>query len=356
MSSASAAAGKAQDSRALEGAARVGYVVLGLLHLLIGVIAVSIATGSGGDSADQSGALQQVRDAPLGTALLWAIVVGLAALAVWQIAEAIVERDPDAKKRWAHRAKFVGTAVAYIAIAATAFTLATGGSSESAESSKTLSAQILAMPGGVALLVVVGLGVAVIGVAFIVRGLTRAFEKHMSIPGGTAGRGIRAFGMVGYVAKGIAVGVAGSSSSSRRSPMIRTQRAGSMRLCARSRACRSVRWCSGSWAPAWWCTACSASPGRATRTCDESPPGSLGATPRPDACVGILTAHLRGASTGGLRSALKMVDAEQVLAQRARGTEAEPPGQEIVVEQIVALRRPGGSRAGDTDVADAMGG
>lgn len=209
MSSASAAADKAQDSRAFEGAARVGYVVLGLLHLLIGVIAVSIATGAGGDSADQSGALQQVRDAPFGTALLWVIVVGLAALAVWQIAEVIVERDPDAKKRWAHRAKFIGTAVAYAAIAVTAFTLATGGQSESSESSKTLSAQVLAMPGGVALLVVVGLGIAVIGVAFVVRGITRAFEKHMSIPGGTAGRGIRVFGTVGYIAKGIAVGVAG---------------------------------------------------------------------------------------------------------------------------------------------------
>lgn len=209
MSSASAAVDKAQDSRAFEGAARVGYVVLGLLHLLIGVIAVSIATGAGGDSADQSGALQQVRDAPLGTALLWVIVVGLAALAVWQIAEAIVERDPDAKKRWAHRAKFVGTAVAYAAIAVTAFTLAVGGRSESSESSKTLSAQVLAMPGGVALLVVVGLGIAVIGVAFVVRGITRAFEKHMSIPGGTAGRGIRVFGTIGYIAKGIAVGVAG---------------------------------------------------------------------------------------------------------------------------------------------------
>jgi hypothetical protein len=209
MSSASAAADKAQDSRTFEGVARAGYVVLGLLHLLIGVIAVSIATGAGGDSADQSGALQQVRDAPLGTALLWVIVVGLAALAVWQIAEAIVERDPDAKKRWAHRAKFVGTAVAYAAIAVTAFTLATGGRSESSESSKTLSARVLAMPGGVALLVVIGLGVAVIGVAFVVRGITRAFEKHMSIPSGTAGRGIRVFGTVGYIAKGIAVGVAG---------------------------------------------------------------------------------------------------------------------------------------------------
>lgn len=209
MTSASAAADKVQDSRAFEAVARAGYVVLGLLHLLIGLIAIGIATGGGGDSADQSGALQQVRDAPLGLPLLWVIVVGLTALAVWQIAEAIVERDPDAKKRWAHRAKFVGTAVAYVAIAATAFTLAVGGASESAESSKTLTAQVLAMPGGVALLVVVGLGVAAIGAAFVFRGMTRAFEKHMSIPSGTAGRGIRTFGTVGYVAKGIAVGVAG---------------------------------------------------------------------------------------------------------------------------------------------------
>lgn len=209
MTAASAAAGKAQDSRAFEIAARAGYVVLGLLHLLIGLIAIGIATGGGGDSADQSGALQQVRDAPAGLALLWTIVIGLAALAVWQIAEAVVEKDPDAKKRWAHRAKFVGTAVAYIAISITALTLAMGGSSDSSESSQTLSARILAMPGGVALLVVVGLGVAAVGVAFVIRGITRAFEKHMSIPGGNAGRGIRAFGTVGYVAKGIAVGVAG---------------------------------------------------------------------------------------------------------------------------------------------------
>ena len=209
MSSAIAAAGKAQNSAAFEAAARVGYVVLGLLHLLIGVIAVSIATGAGGDSADQSGALQQVRDAPLGVALLWVIVAGLAALAVWQIAEAVVERDPDAKKRWAHRAKFLGTAVAYLAIAITAFTLATGGRSDSTQSSRTLSAQVLAMPGGVALLVVVGLGVAVIGAAFIVRGATRAFEKHLSLPGGAAGRGLRGFRAGGHSAQGLPVGVAG---------------------------------------------------------------------------------------------------------------------------------------------------
>ncbi|MCD2168735.1 MULTISPECIES: DUF1206 domain-containing protein [Microbacterium] len=207
--SASAAADKAQDSTAFRVAARIGYVVLGLLHLLIGVIAISIATGSGGDTADQSGALGQVAKAPAGMLLLWVIVIGLAALAVWQIAEAVAERDPDTKKRWAHRAKDVGTAVAYAAIALTAFTVVSGGSSDSGEQSRTMSAQLMATPAGVVVLVVIGLAVAAIGVAFIIRGITKAFMKNISSPGGTAGRGIRTFGMVGYIAKGIAIGVAG---------------------------------------------------------------------------------------------------------------------------------------------------
>ncbi len=207
--SASAAADKAQDSTAFRVAARIGYVVLGLLHLLIGVIAISISTGSGGESADKSGALGQVAQAPAGMLLLWVIVIGLAALAVWQVAEAVAERDPDAKKRWAHRAKDVGTAVAYGAIAVTAFTVVSGGRSDSGEQTRTLSAQLMATPAGVVLLVIIGLAVAVIGVAFVVRGVTKAFMKNISSPGGTAGRGIRTFGMVGYIAKGIAVGVAG---------------------------------------------------------------------------------------------------------------------------------------------------
>ncbi len=61
------------------------------------------------------------------------IVIALAALAVWQIADAIAEGDPDTKKRWAHRAKYVGTAVAYGAIGVTALTVLMGGRSDSGE-------------------------------------------------------------------------------------------------------------------------------------------------------------------------------------------------------------------------------
>lgn len=207
-SSTGAAARAAQNSTVLEVLARVGYVVLGVLHLLIGVIAVTVAGGGSGE-ADQGGALSQIQRTPLGIALLWIVVVGMVALAVWQIAEALLVREPDKKRAWGQRAKFLGTAVAYIAIAATAVTYAVGGSSDSSESSQTFSARLMTTPGGVALLVLIGLVIAGIGAAFVVRGITRTFTRKLDLPSGAARSGIVAFGVVGYIAKGIAVGVAG---------------------------------------------------------------------------------------------------------------------------------------------------
>lgn len=207
--SAASAASAAQDSTVFRVLARIGYVVLGILHLLIGAIAISIATGGGGGDADQGGAMQQIQKSPAGVVLLWVIVLGLFALAIWQVAEAVIERDPDTKKKWGHRVKFVGTAFAYLAIAGTALTYALGGQSQSSQSSQSLSARLLAVPAGVVLLVLLGLIVAAIGIAFIVRGVTRAFKKHLDLPSGATRSGIVTFGVVGYIAKGIAVAVAG---------------------------------------------------------------------------------------------------------------------------------------------------
>lgn len=208
MTNAKSAAQAVQDSTVFRTIARIGYVVLGIVHIVIGALAISITTG-GGQNADQGGAMEQIRNAPLGAVLLWVIALGLAALAVWQVAEAIAERDPDTKKKWGRRVKFIGTAVAYLAIAITALVYALGGRSDSSQSTQSFSAKLLATPGGVALLVLVGLIVLAVGVAFVIRGFTRAFEKNLYLPAGTARKGIVAFGVVGYVAKGIAVAVTG---------------------------------------------------------------------------------------------------------------------------------------------------
>ncbi|RZS67744.1 uncharacterized protein DUF1206 [Agromyces ramosus] len=202
-------ASAAQRSPAFRILARVGYVVLGIVHIIIGAIAISVAIGAGGGEADQGGAMEQISRVPFGTVVLWVIVLGLVALAVWQIAEAFLERDPDSKKKWGRRVKEIGTAVAYFAIAATALVYALGGSSDSSQSSTTFSATLLANPGGVVLLVLVGLVILGVGIAFIVRGIRKSFEKQLSLPAGKVGDGVRVLGVVGYVAKGIAIAVVG---------------------------------------------------------------------------------------------------------------------------------------------------
>lgn len=220
MTGPQAAARAAQDSTVFRTIARIGYVVLGIVHIVIGLIAIAVATGGSGE-ADQGGAMEQIRNSPAGIALLWAIFLGLSALAIWQIAEAFLERNPDTKKKWGYRVKYIGTAVAYLAIAITALVYAVGGQSDSSESSQTMSAQLLATPAGVFLLVLVGLIVGGIGIAFIYRGITQAFRKNLDLPSTAAEseaaaaakkgarQGIVIFGVVGYVAKGIAVAVTG---------------------------------------------------------------------------------------------------------------------------------------------------
>ena len=182
MSTTRSAARAAEDSTVFRTIARIGYVVLGILHIVIGVIAISFVTGGGGGEADQGGAMEQIQDAPMGVLLLWVIVLGLVALAIWQIADAFLERNPDTKKKWGYRLKYLGTAVAYLGIAFTALVYALGGQSDSSQSSQSFSAQLMSTPGGIVLLVLFGLLIAGIGIAFIVRGFTRAFKKHLDLP------------------------------------------------------------------------------------------------------------------------------------------------------------------------------
>lgn len=202
-SSATRAARKASDNPALETVARVGYAVNGLLHILIGAIAIEVAAGAGKE-ADQSGALGALASAPGGKLLLWVVVIGLAALGIWQIVSGFAQ--------WGRAGKVLsalGQGVIYIAIALTALTFALGGSKSSASSTKSFSATLLTTPGGVFLLVLIGLGIFGGGVYFIVRGITLGFLKQIRVPSGDSGKAVTTAGRVGYIAKGIAIGVVG---------------------------------------------------------------------------------------------------------------------------------------------------
>ncbi len=80
--SSSTATQLAQNS-VFERFARAGYVVSGLLNLIIGYLAIRIALGVGAGTADQSGALAALAAKPGGIVALWAAVVAPAVMGLW---------------------------------------------------------------------------------------------------------------------------------------------------------------------------------------------------------------------------------------------------------------------------------
>ena len=199
----------AQNSKVVEMLARGGYAVSGVLHGLIGALAISVAIGSASGSADQTGALAQVASTPGGVFLLWFLVVGLFGLGLWQIAEGILVPSPDPKKRWARRIAELGKAAAYIALALTALTFAMGGSSDSARTTQTFVAELLTRPGGLFLVAAIGVLVLAIGIYFFAKGLRKKFLEDIDRPTGKVGDAVTRLGVAGYIAKGIALAVVG---------------------------------------------------------------------------------------------------------------------------------------------------
>lgn len=207
-SSAQAPLRKAADSRPMEVLARVGHAVNGLLHVLIGALAIAVALGDSAD-ADESGALSALSRTEGGGILLWVVVVGLGALGVWELLQTVLARDPDAKRRWVKRLKEGGKAAVHLTLAATAARFATGGSADSAEETRDFSAGLLAQPFGIVLLLLVGLLVIGVGVYFVAKGLRRGFLDEIRQPTGAAGDATELVGVVGFVAKGVALVIVG---------------------------------------------------------------------------------------------------------------------------------------------------
>lgn len=195
------AAAQAGDSDAIEALARVGYAVNGLMHLLIGWIALQLAFGGRGQSADQSGAFGHLASNGLGKALLWLSVAGFVGLAIWQVAEALSGRGETAD-----RVKAGAKAIAYAAMGYTAFTFANGGKTSSGKQTSDITASLMSSGPGTALLWLVGLGIAAIGVYHVHKGWKKKFlsdlERH-------PGEAVEKAGQVGYIAKGIALMVVG---------------------------------------------------------------------------------------------------------------------------------------------------
>lgn len=200
-----AAARDATNSRPARVLARGGFIASGVVHILIGALAISVARGLR-RHADQSGALDAVADAPGGIIVLWIAVVALLGLAVWQWTGPMSPRPERALPRKV-RDRF--KAIGFLAVALAALVFASGGHSNTAKSAHTLSSWLIGLPGGIFVLMAVGMAVGSVGVTFAFRGLSRHFREDIDPPTGPAGVAVVALGVVGYTAKGIALVIIG---------------------------------------------------------------------------------------------------------------------------------------------------
>lgn len=192
-------------------AARVGIAANGVLHLLIGWLAIQVALGSGGQ-ADQSGALGAIAAQPLGRAFLWVLVVGFAAVVLWRSVSAVwgFGYVGDRTTQLTKRAVSAGLAVVYAVLAVTAATTALSGRSSSGGGGQA-TAGLLGLPGGQVLTALVGLGVLVGGGVLVWNGWQKKFVEDQDLS--TADARVRRLnartGQAGFIAKGIAIGVLG---------------------------------------------------------------------------------------------------------------------------------------------------
>lgn len=203
------AAAAAESSRLLHALARIGFVVLGVVHAIIGILAFAITRDPDDAEVDQTGALLAIARTSVGGVLLWLIAIGFLALFVWEVLETILVPGRDRTRRWARRIPEFAKAVAYAVIGALALVFALGGRPSAAESGYDVSATLIAVPGGAWLLIAVGLGTLAVGIGFVVAGVGRRFRQLLRMPSGARGTTVTVIGVLGYVGKGIALGVVG---------------------------------------------------------------------------------------------------------------------------------------------------
>ncbi|MGW5852615.1 DUF1206 domain-containing protein [Streptomyces sp. NPDC055254] len=198
------------DSRAMEVASRVGLCARGVIYVLVGLLAVRIGFGGGsGKEADRSGAVRTIGEQPYGQVLLWALVVGLAAMALWRLSEAAFGQATEGGDKLTRRLGSLGLAVFYLVICVgvvqTALVGGSGGTRAGDQASKDYTARVLEWPYGRVLVGVFGAALAIVGVVIVVRSLMRKFEKNLRTDrmSRTTRRVVAALGIIGGVACGV---------------------------------------------------------------------------------------------------------------------------------------------------------
>ena len=199
---------------------RAGLATRGALYVIVGILAIQFARGEvSGDQVNQTGAFEAVAEQPFGKVLLVLMVLGLLALTVWRLVQALVG-DPVEGEEAKDRARFLGKAVIYGVLTATAIKVTvdawSAGPDETAaqnagdQKQQETTSTLFDLPAG--RLIVAVIGVALIGLA-LYHGwhhvVKASFMKRLGPPSEKTGNAIEGLGRFGYAARSVVFLISG---------------------------------------------------------------------------------------------------------------------------------------------------
>src|SRR3954469_14590546 len=203
-----AGARRAARSPWIDRMARFGLAARGLVYIVIAWIAAQIAFGGSSQQADRQGAIHTLASNGVGKVLVVLAGIGFAGYALWRLTQAIWgHQGDDGAKKLGKRATSLFRAGLYGWFAVNTFLILAGASSSggSDQSSRTWSARLMGQPMGRWLVVAVGIGFIIAGVALAWRGVSTKFDEQLTMSEMSQGmqRAVKTVGLAGNVARGV---------------------------------------------------------------------------------------------------------------------------------------------------------
>ena len=188
---------------------RLGFFSRGVLYSLIGIIAL---TSAGKIAEGTDGVFNAIEDFPLGTVLLWLMVLGLVAYGLFRLASFAfdIENHGSDGKGWGQRLGHAGSGIGHFALAYSAYRFATAGDAANSGGGGAQEAAggVLSMDFGGVVLGLLGIAFFIAAIAQAKKGLTASFMQRISA---SAPSWTRIVGRVGYLARAVVFAIVGWS-------------------------------------------------------------------------------------------------------------------------------------------------
>lgn len=193
---------------------RFGYIVRGVIYVVIGLLALELAIGAGGGTVSPNSAITLIGRQPFGKVLLVLIAIGLAGYSLWGFVRAIFDplrRGSDAKGLVA-RAGFLLSGVTYGLLCYVAVMTLLNKPTSAAANSSGVPTAFLSGPMGKWAIIIFGIFWLVAGIGQIIVASKEEFMRDLrtSAMNEQQFKTLISLGKLGYAARGIVYATIGA--------------------------------------------------------------------------------------------------------------------------------------------------